>query len=156
MKSTIKLRLGQETETIAGFLLWQVSKLWQQRLTLGLQDLGLPPTQGVLLANVLRFTEEGIEVTQSILSKATKVDRMTASQALRSLEAKRLIVRNTSKQDTRTQQIRLTPRGREVAFETISRLAAVHEAFFLPLRKERQHVVLYLQRLIRANDDVHE
>ena len=77
MKNAIKLKLGEETETIAGFLLWQVSKLWQQRLTLGLQDLGLPPTQGVLLANALRFTEEGIEVTQSILSKATKVDRMT-------------------------------------------------------------------------------
>lgn len=148
----IKLKLGSEVETIAGFLLWQVSKLWQQRLTLSLQDLGLPPTQAVILANVLRFSEEGGEVTQSSLSKATKVDRMTASQSLRALEAKRLISRQSSKKDSRTNQIRLTDRGRETAFETVARLAAAHEAFFRPLKGDKGEMVSYLQRLVRAND----
>lgn len=148
----IKLKLGRETETIAGFLLWQVSKLWQQRLALALQDLDLPPTQAVLLANVLRFTEEGGEVTQSLLSKATKVDRMTASQALRALEAKRLITRRPSKKDARTHQIRLTRHGRDVAFEAIARLATAHESFFMPLKSERRQIVAYLQKLIRGND----
>ena len=58
MKS-VKLKLGPEAETIAGFLLWQASKLWQQRLALSLEDIGLPPTQAVILANVLRLSEEG-------------------------------------------------------------------------------------------------
>lgn len=149
---TVKLKLGRETETIAGFLLWQVSKLWQHRLTLALQDLDLPPTQAVLLANVLRFTEEGGEVTQSLLAKATKVDRMTVSQSLRSLEARRLITRRSSTKDSRTHAIKLTRHGRDVAFETVARLAAAHESFFLPLKKERQKIVSYLHRLIRAND----
>jgi len=149
---TVKLKLGQETETIAGFLLWQVSKLWQHRLALALQDLDLPPTQAVLLANVLRFTEEGGEVTQSLLAKATKVDRMTASQALRSLEAKRLITRRSSKKDARTHTIELTRHGRDVAFQTVVRLAAAHDSFFVPLKRERRRIVSYLQRLIRAND----
>jgi DNA-binding MarR family transcriptional regulator len=151
MKS-VKLKLGRETETIAGFLLWQVSKLWQHRLTLALQDLDLPPTQAVLLANVLRFTEEGEEVTQSLLAKATKVDRMTASQALRPLEAKRLITRRPSKKDSRTHAIELTRHGRDVAFETVARLATAHDSFFMPLKRERRKIVSYLQRLIRAND----
>jgi hypothetical protein len=51
----VKLKLGQETQTIAGFLLWQVSKLWQHRLTLALRDLGLASTQAVMLANVFGF-----------------------------------------------------------------------------------------------------
>ena len=150
--SAVRLKLGRETDTIAGFLLWQVSKLWQQRLTVALQDLDLPPTQAVLLANVLRFGEEGEEVTQSLLSKATKVDRMTASQALRSLEAKQLITRRTSKKDSRTHRIGLTHHGRDVAFETVARLAAAHEAFFLPLENEQRDITSYLQRLIRGND----
>ena len=150
--SAVKLKLGSEAETIAGFLLWQVSKLWQQRLALSLQDLGLPPTQAVILANVLRLSEEGGEVTQSALSKATKVDRMTTSQTLRSLEAKRLIARKASKVDSRTNQIRLTDHGRETAFETVARLAAAHKAFFRPLKDEKAEMVSYLQRLVQAND----
>ena len=150
--NSVKLKLGSEAETIAGFLLWQVSKLWQQRLTLSLQDLGLPPTQAVILANVLRLNEEGGEVTQSSLSKATKVDRMTTSQTLRSLEEKRLITRRSSKRDSRTNQIRLTVRGRETAFETVARLAAAHQAFFLPLKDDKARMVSYLTRLVRAND----
>lgn len=149
---TVKLKLGRETETIAGFLLWQVSKLWQHHLAVALQDLNLAPTQGVLLANILRFTKEGGEVTQSRLSKTTKVDRMTASQALRSLEAKRLINRSASRNDSRTHRIELTRRGRDVAFETVARLAAAHESFFLPLKNERRQMVSYLQTLIRGND----
>ena len=149
---TVKLKLGSKTETIAGFLLWQVSKLWQQRLALSLQDLRLPPTQAVILANVLRLTEEGGEVTQSSLSKATKVDRMTTSQTLRSLEEKRLITRLSSPIDSRTNQIRLTDRGRETAFKAVSRLAAAHEAFLRPLKDDKAKMVTYLQRLVRAND----
>jgi DNA-binding MarR family transcriptional regulator len=150
--NAVKLKLGPEAETIAGFLLWQLSKLWQQRLALSLQDIGLPPTQAVILANVLRLSKEGGEVTQSSLSKATKVDRMTASQTLRSLEEKRLITRQSSKRDSRTNQIRLTDRGRETAFETVARLAAAHEVFFRPLKGDKGKMVSYLQRLVRAND----
>jgi DNA-binding MarR family transcriptional regulator len=148
----VKLKVGREAETIAGFLLWQVSKLWQQHLTLALQDLDLPPTQAVILANVLRLSEEGLEVTQSLLSKVTKVDRMTTSQTLRSLEKKRLIVRRSSRKDLRTNQVQLTSEGRKVAFQAVARLAATHKAFFLPLRSEKRQVVSFLQRLVRAND----
>src|SRR5579863_4265788 len=145
----VKLKLGSEAEAIAGFLLWQVSKLWQHHLTTALQDLNLPPTQAVILANALRLSEEGLDVTQSLLSKATKVDRMTTSQTMRSLERKRLITRRSSKEDLRTNQVHLTKRGRKVAFATVARLAAAHQAFFLPLRGDKRQIVTYLQKLVR-------
>jgi DNA-binding MarR family transcriptional regulator len=148
----VKLKLGHETQNIAGFLLWQVSKLWQRRLTLALQDLNLPSTQAVILANVLRLSEEGRTVTQSLLSAATKVDPMTTSQALRSLERKRLITRRTPKADLRAKQVQLTQHGRSVAFEAITRLAKVHRAFFMPLKEQNRQVVAYLQKLVQAND----
>lgn len=149
----VKLKLGRETETIAGFLLWQVSKLWQHQLTLALQDLNLPSTQAVILANVLRLSEEGFPVTQVLLSKATKVDRMTTSQTVRALERKRLITRRSSKKDLRTSEVHLTARGRTKAFAAIARLAAAHQRFFKSLGREKRQIVSYLQKLIRANEE---
>ncbi len=146
------LKLGAEAETIPGFLLWQVSKLWQRHLTLALQDLRLPSTQAVILANVLRFTEEGRPVTQAVLAGVAKVDRMTASQSLQSLELKGYITRKTSPADKRSNRVVLTSKGRRVALEAIKRFAATHTAFFSPLAGETEAVVSYLQMLIQANE----
>jgi DNA-binding MarR family transcriptional regulator len=150
--SKIKLKLGSEAENIAGFLLWQVSKLWQRHLTIALQDLKLPSTQAVILSNILRFAEEGEKVTQMRLSKAAKIDRMTTSQALRALERKGLITRVVPPSNLRAYHVQLTARGRKVAFEAIQRFATIHESFFRPLRREDAQFVEYLQKLIRAND----
>jgi len=140
-----ELKLGAEAETIPGFLLWQVSKLWQRHLTLALLDLKLPSTQAVILANVLRFTEEGRPVTQAMLAEVAKVDRMTASQSLNSLELKRYVTRKASPGDRRANSVLLTTKGRRVALEAIKRFAATHSAFFSPLAGETEAVVRYLQ-----------
>jgi DNA-binding MarR family transcriptional regulator len=147
-----KLKLGAEAETIPGFLLWQVSKLWQRHLTLALRDLKLPSTQAVILANVLRFTEEGRPATQAGLAEVAKVDRMTASQSLQSLELKGYVTRQTSPGDRRANRVLLTTEGRRVALEAIRRFAATHTAFFSPLAGETKVVVSYLQQLIHANE----
>ncbi|HAC44491.1 MAG TPA: MarR family transcriptional regulator [Chloroflexi bacterium] len=150
--SDFKLKLGSEAEMIPGFLLWQVSKLWQRHLTRALEDLKLPSTQAVILANVLRFTKEGRPVTQAMLSQAAKVDRMTASQSLRSLELKRYVTRKESPGDKRANRVSLTTEGRRVALKAIKRFAATHKAFFEPLAGETEAVVGYMQELIRANE----
>ena len=147
-----QLKLGAEAETIPGFLLWQVSKLWQRHLTIALEDLKLPSTQAVILANVLRFTEERRPVTQADLAEVAKVDRMTASQSLQSLELKGYITRKASPGDRRTNRVLLTTKGRRIALEAIKRLAATHNAFFSPLRGETDVIVSYLQQLIHANE----
>jgi DNA-binding MarR family transcriptional regulator len=148
----VELKLGAEAEKIPGFLLWQVSKLWQRHLTLALQDLKLPSTQAVILANVLRFTEEGRPVTQAVLAQVAKVDRMTASQSLQSLQHKGYVTRETSPGDRRANRVRLTTAGRRVALEAIKRFARTHTAFFSPLAGETEAVVSHLQQLIQANE----
>jgi len=148
----IALKLGGEAETIPGFLLWQLSKLWQRHLTLALQDLQLASTQAVILANALRFSEEGRQVTHAMVSDATKVDRMTTSQSLRSLERKGYVTRVAAPGDKRAYLITLTPKGREVAFAAIQRLAETHRAFFKPLQDQTAEVVGYMQKLIDANE----
>jgi len=119
---------------------------------IALQDLKLPSTQAVILANVLRFTEERRPVTQADLAEVAKVDRMTASQSLQSLELKGYITRKASPGDRRTNRVLLTTKGRRIALEAIKRLAATHNAFFSPLRGETDVIVSYLQQLIHANE----
>lgn len=77
---------------------------------------------------------------------------MTTSQALRSLEGKRLIIRRTPKADLRAKQVKLTARGRDVAYEAVSRLARTHEVFFRPLKDQDRLAVGFLQKMVDAND----
>jgi DNA-binding MarR family transcriptional regulator len=87
-----------------------------------------------------------------MLARATKVDRMTASQSLHSLELKRYITRQSSPGDKRSNRVSLTAGGRRVALKAIKRFEATHRAFFEPLANETEPVVGYLQRLIQANE----
>ena len=142
----IKLKLGDEAEEVAGYLLWQLSRLWQRHLARALRDLRLPSTHAVVLANVLRLSEEGRPITQAALSKATKIDRTTTSKALQALE------RRTPDSDRRALRIGLSRRGRDAAFEIVRRFSSTHERFFKPVRREKEQLVAVMQRLIRDND----
>jgi DNA-binding MarR family transcriptional regulator len=85
------------------------------------------------------------------VSDAAKVDRMTTSQSLRSLQKKGYVTRVAVPGDKRAYLIQLTPKGRRVAFAAVERLAATHRAFFKPLESQTAEVVGFLQELIEAN-----
>jgi len=87
----------------------------------------------------------------AMLSEAAKVDRMTTSQSLGSLERKGYVIRETSRVDRRSYRIALTAEGRRVALKTIKRLADTHTKFFEPVADETEAVVGYLRRLVQAN-----
>lgn len=149
----IKLIIGDEAEGIGGFLLWQLSRLWQRHLALALRDLKLPVAHAVVLANVLRFTEEGRKITQAELSKAAKTDRTTTSKAVQALERKKLVRRSTPMRDLRAYEVALTAKGRAAAYEIVKKFSGAHQAFFEPLlEEENTQLVGFMKRLIEAND----
>lgn len=149
--SDVKLKYGEEVEKIPGFLLWQVSKLWQKHLGIALKDLHLSSTQAVILGNIVRLTDEKKQVTQIMLSEATKIDPMTTSQAIRTLEKKILIKRVIAKEDKRAYYIHPTKKGVTIAMESLKRFVSTHAIFFKSLENDREKVVIYLERLIQAN-----
>jgi len=146
-----RMTTGDEAQRIPGYLLWQVSKLWQRRLNSALADLDLSSTQAVILMNVPRLNQERRAVTQSALAEATRVDRMTVSQSIRTLERKRLITRVPAPTDRRAYHVELTERGVAVASSALERISASHAAFFEPLESDLRLYVQLTQRLIRAN-----
>lgn len=148
----IKLIVGAEAEKIPGYLLWQVSKLWQRKLNAALSDLGLSSTQAVILMNVPRLNQEQRTVTQMLLAEVTKVDRMTVSQSIRSLERKGLIRRVVASTNKRAYHVELTEGGSISAKQALQRIITAHEAFFQPLATDTETYVTFTQRLISANN----
>lgn len=148
----VTLEVGEAAEKVPGYLLWQVSKLWQRRLNTELHDLHLSSTQAVILINVPRLTQEHKAVTQVMLSAVTKIDRTTTSQSIRTLEQKQLIKRVVPLGNKRAYHVELTDAGSRVAAQALNRIAAAHQTFFRQPEADTDAFVAYMQRLIQANN----
>lgn len=140
-------------QTIPGFVLWQVSKLWQRAMTKALQPFGIGSTEFVVLGNAVRLTMQGQVVTQTGLAEATKVDRMTISQTLRSLEKKGLLERSNTSKDKRTFHVVPTKAGIELADTALGGVIQAHSVFFAPLEGKAAPFLAAMQRLIEENNN---
>ena len=137
--------------SIPGFTLWQVSKLWQRTLTNTLKPFNIGSTEFVVLGNAVRFAQLDQPVTSAMLADATKIDRMTASQTLRSLENKGLIERTEVSEDQRTFHILPTAAGTKLADTALGEVILAHRAFFAPLGDNPAEFLKTIQSLIEAN-----
>jgi len=77
-----------EADASAGFLLWKMTALWQQRLALVLESLGITQTQYAILASLKWFEENKEPTTQTHLGEHAHIEKMTLSKAIRQLEKK--------------------------------------------------------------------
>lgn len=82
MKQTDNTFSVDKAEESSGFLLWQVTNLWQRAIKKALEEYGLTHSQYVLLASIHWLTLHKQEVTQIVLSAHTKIDPMTTSTVL--------------------------------------------------------------------------
>jgi DNA-binding MarR family transcriptional regulator len=138
---------------IPGFMLWQASKLWQRQLNVALKSYGIGNTEFVLLGNAVRLAQLGRNVTPAMLMNATKVDRMTASQTIRSLEKKQLIERTNTPEDKRTFYIVPTAAGAQLADDALGKVIEAHAKFFAPLGNETKQYLALTRGLIEGNSD---
>jgi len=120
----------EQTRTLPGVLLWNVSKLWQQQLNSALEEIGLSSTNAVILSNMLHLELEHQQANQGMLAELSNVDLMTTSNALRTLQKKGFIDRNTDPHDKRAYILSLTTEGRHTAYQALRRIAHCHQHFF--------------------------
>jgi DNA-binding MarR family transcriptional regulator len=116
-----------------GFLLWQVSNLWQRKMNSGLSKLGLTHVQFVLLAGIIWLRENQESVTQARLAAHTKADIMMTSKVLRALEQRSLIKRETDSKDTRAKSLTVTQEGYDLAVAAIQIVDKIDSDFFSTL-----------------------
>src|SRR2546421_9579490 len=114
-----------------GFLLWRVTLRWQRAMVAALRPLELTHVQFVLLASAWWLTQVAGETpTQRRLAEHAATDPMMTSQVLRTLEAKALIKRSTSPEDSRARRLTVTSRGAALARRAIAVVEAADSQFF--------------------------
>lgn len=129
-KSTDNTFSVEKPEESSGFLLWQVTNLWQREIKKALEQYNITHSQFVLMASIHWLTLHKQEVTQIILSSHTKIDPMTTSTVLRTLQQKNLITRQEHITDTRAKIVVLTEIGREITKKAIVTVEAFDKKFF--------------------------
>ena len=97
-----------------GYLLGQLTMLWQRKLKKVLDPLNLTQTQFVLLAALGWLSKKNNAVTQVDIADQSNTDRMMVSKVLRTLEQKKFINRQEHPTDTRAKVIKLTNEGAKV------------------------------------------
>ena len=117
-----------------GFLLWQVTNLWQRQMRAVLKDVDLTHVQFVLLASLAWLCrDDRAVVSQSALALHARIDVMMTSQVLRTLEQKGFIARVAHPHDTRANALSVTPQGTQLAQRAIQLVEAADRRFFGPL-----------------------
>jgi len=122
-----------EANDSAGFLLWQVTALWQRQVSRALRPHDLTQVQFAILASLLWLTRREDDVTQARLATHARLDVTMTSQVLRTLEARRLLDRRAHPSDTRAKVLRLTAAGRALALKAVPDVEAADAAFFAAL-----------------------
>ncbi|MES2108545.1 MAG: MarR family transcriptional regulator [Bacteroidota bacterium] len=123
-------------EDSTGFLLWQVTNLWQREIKKALEQHDLTHSQFVLLASTHWLTLKNKDVTQVLLSVHTKIDPMTTSTVLRTLQAKGLLKRQEHSTDTRAKTVMLTDAGKQVIKQAVVAVEGFDKRFFSSLGQE--------------------
>jgi len=122
-----------KAEDSSGFLLWQVTNLWQREIRKILEPFDLTHSQFVLMASIHWLTLQNELVTQIVLSSHTKIDPMTTSTVLRTLQTKGFVTRIEHPTDTRAKTVAITEKGKEVVKKAVVAVEAFDTRFFTPI-----------------------
>ncbi|MBS0288193.1 MAG: winged helix-turn-helix transcriptional regulator [Proteobacteria bacterium] len=121
----------KKPEDSPGFLLWQLTNLWQQQQRKALKPLGLTHPQFVALAGTLWLSnvyEKG--ATQAQVAEFTKIDKMMMSDLVKTLIEKKLMKREPHSEDKRAYAITLTAKGHKLTLQAIPLVEGVDAEFF--------------------------
>jgi MarR family transcriptional regulator, organic hydroperoxide resistance regulator len=138
----------EKAEDSSGFLLWQVTNLWQREIKKALEAYGLTHSQFVLLASIHWLTLQKQEVTQILLSSHTKIDPMTTSTVLRTLQQKGFVQRKEHATDTRAKTVALTEEGKKLVRKAVVAVEKFDKLFFSLLGNKEKELNRYLLILL--------
>ncbi|MBP9160859.1 MAG: MarR family transcriptional regulator [Flavobacteriales bacterium] len=142
---------AERAEDSSGFLLWQVTSLWQRGISRELAPLGLSHSQFVLLASLTWLRMHGSSVSQRELADHATMDAMTTSTVLRRLEASGFVQRKPHATDTRTRDLRVTAKGKVMANKAVRAVEQFDETFFAALGAQRPAFAQGLMNLVKGN-----
>jgi len=142
----------QTAEDSPGFLLWQVTTLWQRGIKKSLDTIDITHPQFVLLASLLWLSKQKENVTQIDLSQHSKIDPMTTSTVIRTLQRKGLIERQEHHTDTRAKTVTLTNDGSRITRQAVKIIEKFDAVFFQSLGNKTKDFNMFLLHLLSGNN----
>ena len=141
----------KKPEDSPGFLLAQLTMLWQRKQKRVLDPLNLTHTQFVLMSSLAWLSRENDSVTQVDIANLSNTDRMMVSKVLRLLEQKQFISRHLHQIDTRAKIIKLTQKGTEVLQKAIVEVENADKEFFSEIESNLNSFNESMIKLIEMN-----
>jgi len=138
----------EKAEDSPGFLLWQVTSLWQRGIKKALGPFDLTHAQFVLLASAYWLTLQKKNVTQVALADHSRIDPMTTSQVLRTLEEKGFVTRAGHATDTRAKVITVSETGKKLVKPAVAAVEKFDREFFSRLGSRGEAFNNDLQKLL--------
>lgn len=141
----------KKPEDSPGYLLGQLTMLWQRKQKRVLDPLDLTHTQFALLCALAWLSRESDQVTQVDIANQGNADTMMVSKVLRTLEQKKFITRHHHPTDTRAKIIKLTPDGEAVLQKAIICVETADLDFFHKVETDLAPFNSTMATLIRRN-----
>lgn len=134
-----------------GYLIGQLTMLWQRKQKKVLDPLDLTKSQFALLCALAWLSNSNKNVTQIDIANQTNFDRMMVSKVLRTLEDKKFVTRQEHETDTRAKTIRLTTNGEVVLQKAIIEIENADLDFFITLDTQLSQFNKNMVQLIDKN-----
>lgn len=142
-------------EDSPGFLLWQTTVTWQRLIKKALDPHDISHAQFVILAITLWFENKNQKISQSLIIRQSKLDKMTVSKSLKKLVAQGYIKREENQQDTRAKSVSLTKKGKEIASKLVPIIERIDKVFFGNIKKaDHKSFVSILNNLVANADNL--
>lgn len=152
MSDKIEFKFKSPNES-PGYLLGQLTMLWQRKLKKVLDPLNLTQTQFVLLAALGWLSKSNKAVTQVDIANQSKTDRMMVSKVLRTLQDKKFISRHEHETDTRAKVIKLTNEGAKVLQKALTAVENADLDFFSTIEDKLLSFNENMINLIEQNEN---
>jgi DNA-binding MarR family transcriptional regulator len=110
-------------------------------------------TQFIILTSILYLSKHNKQINQRQIARHVKLDIMTTSDAVRTLEAKKLLIRSPYPDDKRHNSLKVTKKGTELVFKIFYYVRKSDIQFFKALGKDAKIFSNMLIKLIKGNYD---
>jgi DNA-binding MarR family transcriptional regulator len=143
----------KEPEAYPGYLLWQASNIWNRNMKSFLKKFGTTHIQFVVLSSLLYLSKQNKSINQKQIAHQAKLDIMMTSDVLKTLEAKKLVIRVKNPKDRRHNSIKITRKGSRLVAKMIIQAELADAKFFQILENDIKSLTDPLEKLISANYD---
>ena len=120
----------KQPEYSVSSILCQVTTLWQRGVKKALEAIEVTPPQSIILSSLIFLSKQKESVTQINLSLHSKMDPMTTSTIIRTLERKGFVKRKEHDTDTRAKAVVLTNQGMKIAKQAARLVEKFDNQFF--------------------------